>query len=439
LLLHPGEAIRSPRILLFPWSGERMDAHNQFRRLLLAHYLPRVDGQVPQCALAAQSFNEGPPRWGTEAGQLAAVKINHELGCDTLWMDAGWFKGGFPNGTGDWIPKPVEFPNGLAPVGEACEKLGLKFLVWYEPERVCENTEIAREHAEFVLPVKKPKGAGGLFNLGDPAARRWLTDLLIRQITEFHIHTYRNDFNIDPLPFWRQNDPPDRRGITEIRYIEGLYAMWDELRAKFPHMYLDDCASGGRRIDLETIQRSVVQTRSDAAVAPGRSDWHQSQTYGLSLFLPVHATIGWETGAYECRSAATAGFCAEWDILDPKFPLDKAKAAIAEIQENRKYWTGDYYPLTAWTMAPDCWMAWQLHRPDLDEGIILAFRHQECPYSALQVSLRGIKPEQTYIVDFVDEQHQPAARTMSGRELSGLELRIPGPYQSLLVRYRAKK
>ena len=67
-------------------------------------------------------------------------------------------------------------------------------------------------------------------------------------------------------------------------------------------MYLDDCASGGRRIDLEMMTRSVVQTRSDAAVAPGRAEWNQSQMYGLNLFLPVHATIGWETGTYECRS-----------------------------------------------------------------------------------------------------------------------------------------
>jgi alpha-galactosidase len=310
-----------------------------------------------QFAFAAQSFNEGPTNWGTEAGQLVAAKINRNLGCDTLWMDAGWFEGNFPNGAGNWIPKRKEFPNGLKLIGEVCEKLGLRFLVWYEPERVCDNTQIALEHAEFVLPVHKPPATGGLFNLGDPAGRRWLSDLLISQLTDFHIHTYRNDFNMDPLSFWRQNDSPERQGITEIRYVEGLYALWDEIRAKFPHMYLDDCASGGRRIDLEMIMRSVVQTRSDAAVAPGRSDWHQSETYGLNFFLPVHATIGWEVGAYECRSAATAGFCAEWDILDKKFPLVKARTCISEMKANRKYWTGDYYPLTPWTMAPDRWMA----------------------------------------------------------------------------------
>jgi len=443
LSLHPGESIRSPRILLLPWSGDRLEAHNQFRRLLLAHYLPKLGGQPVQFAFAAQTFMEfaqrgARPYWATEAGQIAAAKIDRDIGCNTLWLDAGWFQGNFSPGVGNWFPKPKEFPNGLRPVGEACEKLGLKFLLWYEPERVHENTRIAREHPDFILPVNKAPGTGGLFNLGDPQARRWMTDLLIKQITDFRVDTYRNDFNMNPLPYWRHNDPPNRQGITEIRYVEGLYGMWDEMRAHFPTMYIDDCASGGRRIDLEMIMRSVVQTRSDSVGYAGRSDWEQSQNYGLSLFLPVHATIGWTVGAYECRSSAASGFCGEWDILDDKFPIEKARICMSEMKENSKYWTGDYYPLTPWTMAPDQWVAWQLHRADLDQGIILAFRHQESPYAALQVNLRGLKPDQAYIVHFIDEEHRSVAKTMSGRQLAALELRIPGRHQSLLVRYAPK-
>ena len=437
LRLRPGEAIRTPRIMLLRWSGDRIEAHNAFRRLLLAHYLPKLDGRPVELAIAAQTFNRtgGQGYWASQAGQIAAAAVNRELGCNTLWFDAGWFEGNFPDGVGNWLPKPKEFPNGLRPVGDACRKLGLKFLVWYEPERVAAGTQLAREHPEFVLPAQKAAGSGGLFNLGDPRARRWLTDLLVKQIADFNIHTYRNDFNTDPLPFWRQNDPPDRQGITEIRYVEGLYAMWDELRARFPRMYLDDCASGGRRIDLETIMRSVVQTRSDTACTAGRSEWDQCQTYGLSLYLPLHATIGWDVGAYECRSSASGGFCGEWDILDKSFPLDQARAAIAEIKANRKYWHGDFYPLTPCTMAADVWIAWQLHRGDLDEGLILAFRRKDCPQPAFQVKLRGLKPEKSYTVTFIDDQRHAALKTMSGRELASRALSLPTPRSSLVVRY----
>ena len=62
----------------------------------------------------------------------------------------------------------------------------------------------------FCRPAKWP-AHGGLFNLGYPPARRWMTDLLVRLITDSHIHTYRNDFNMAPLPFWRQNYRPTAR------------------------------------------------------------------------------------------------------------------------------------------------------------------------------------------------------------------------------------
>jgi alpha-galactosidase len=441
LRLHPGEAIRTPRIMLMPWSGDRIEAHNKFRRLLLTHYMPKLDGKPIDLAITAQTFNRtgGQGYWASEAGQIAAARLARDLGCDTHWFDAGWFEGNFPDGVGNWFPKPKDFPRGLRPVGDECEKLGLKFLVWYEPERVAAGTQLAREHPEFILPAKKTPAAGGLFNLGDPAARRWLTDLLIRQIRDFNIHTYRNDFNMDPLPFWRANDAPDRQGITEIRYVEGLYAMWDELRAKYPRMYLDDCASGGRRIDLETVMRSVVQTRSDTACTPGRSEWDQCQTCGLSLFLPLHATIGWDVGAYECRSSAAAGFCGEWDILGKSFPVEQARAAIAEIKANRKYWQGDFYPLTPCTLASDAWIAWQLHRSDLDEGMLLAFRRKDCPAASLPVKLRGLKAEGQYAVTFIDERRRPTVRTMTGRELAALTLALSTPRSSLLVRYAPQK
>ena len=181
--------------------------------------------------------------------------------------------------------------------------------------------------------------------------------------------------------------------------------------------------------------RSVVQTRSDSACTPGRSDWDQCQTYGLSLFLPLHATIGWDVGAYECRSSAAAGFCGEWDILNKSFPLEQAKASIAEIKANRKYWCGDYYPLTSCTLATDAWMAWQLHRPKQNEGIVLAFRRKDSRQASLPVKLHGLEAETPYMVTFLNDQRQASVRTMTGRDLASLTLDLPAPHSSLLVRY----
>src|ERR1019366_8571932 len=184
LRLHPGESIRSPRILIMPWKGDRLVAHNRFRRLMLFEYAPRQNGRPLRLPVALQCFDRyvsKQPDWGTEAAQLRVAKAAFNTGCDAHWLDAAWFEGGFPNG--------------LKPVSDACHQLGLKFILWFEPERVAPGTQIAREHPEFVFGGDK----GGLFKLSDPAARRWLSDLLSRRIADFGIDTYRNDFNIDPL------------------------------------------------------------------------------------------------------------------------------------------------------------------------------------------------------------------------------------------------
>ncbi len=439
LVLHPGESIRTPRILLMAWSGDRREAHNAFRRLMLAHYYPRVGGKPIVPALGAQTFNSWAgghrPEWATEQGQIAAAKVNQAIGADTLWMDAGWFEGNFPNGAGNWFPRPKDFPRGMRPVGDACRKLGIRHLMWYEPERVVRGTQIAREHPEWVLGGEN----GGMLNLGDPRARRWMADLLCAQIAEYGLSCWRTDFNMDPLPYWRAADAPDRQGMTEIRYVEGLYALWDELRARNPGIYIDMCASGGRRIDLETVMRSVVQTRSDTECAPGRADWEQSQTYGIHQYLPLAGAFGWDAAAYDIRSTATAGYLGEWDLLDPAFPAAEVRACFEEVKANRPYWYGDFYPLTPWTMAPDRWMAWQLHRPDLDAGIVLAFRHKECPDAELAVTLQGIDAARTYAVTFIDDAHQATKREMTGAELANLTVHVAKARGSVLVRYAGRK
>ena len=117
--------------------------------------------------------------------------------------------------------------------------------------------------------------------------RKWLTEHVDRLLNEQGIDLYRQDFNMDPLGYWRGADSPDRQGISEIKHVTGYLAYWDELRRRHPKMLIDSCASGGRRNDLETMRRAVPLWRSDYAF---EAIGHQCMMYGLSLWLPFHGT-----------------------------------------------------------------------------------------------------------------------------------------------------
>ena len=148
--------------------------------------------------------------------------------------------------------------------------------------------------------------------------------------------------------------------------------------------------------------RSVPLWRSDTGCSPGHADWNQTQICGLSLYLPLFGACAWTPEAYDVRSAATAGLICQFGVLDADFPLEQARAAVAEAKENQKYWYGDFYPLTPCTPGPGAFMACQFHRSDLDAGMALAFRRSECPFPVLQSGLWGLNPKATYAVEFIE-------------------------------------
>jgi len=438
LTLHPGERIRTPRMLLMPWNGDRTAAHNTWRRLLITQYVPKIDGAPAHPPFALQPFDRynSRPGWATESGQLTAVDIAHSIGCDTYWLDAAWFPGNFPNGVGNWFCKPEAFPNGLKPVSDACHRYDMKFVLWFEPERIAAGTQIAKEHPEFVFGGEK----GGLFKLNEPEARRWLTELLSTRIDEYGLDWYRNDFNMDPLGAWRNNDAEDRQGMTEIRYIEGLYEMWDELRARHPGLLIDNCSSGGRRIDLEMISRSIPLWRSDTNCSPNHPEWNQMQTVALCPYVPLHTATPWAPDPYEVRSAATAGLLCQFAYLEDGFSVEEAKRLVAESREDAPYWYGDFYPLTNCSIDMGEFVAYQFHRPDLDAGLVLAFRRAECPIKGILLGVQGVNPETKYRVQYVAEDGTATEQEVSGADLlEALELKLQKKGSSLVVRYQGVK
>jgi len=431
--LHPGESVRTPRILLVFWQGDdRMRGSNLLRRTLLAHYVPERDGEpipAPVTQNTWFTYNEG--NGTTEKNQLEAQQAMKSIGIEAYWLDAGWFEGGWPGGAGSWVPRKDNYPNGLKPLGDAAHEKGMQFVLWFEPERVTPVSLIAKEHPEWVLHA----GDGdGLFNLGVPSARQWLTDYLSKCFADWGVDIFRNDFNIDPLRFWRAADAPDRQGIAEIRYMEGLYAMWDELRARKPGLWIDNCASGGRRIDLETTMRSIPLWRSDSqCCGKAMPVQDQVQTAGLSQYVPIHAAGVWGTEPYVFRSAATTGTNLCMDLTAPDFDADAAKRCIAEMRSLRSWYTGDFYPLTRVSLDESQWIAWQFDRPESGGGFALFFRRSMSPYTNAEFALRGLDPEARYEVTYVDAQRTTC---MTGKQLESMQVEIPKLASSVLITYR---
>ena len=179
---------------------------------------------------------------------------------------------------------------------------------------------------------ERTAGKNVLLDLGNPAAREWLTDYISQCIADWNVGMLRQDFNFEPLPYWRAADSPNRVGMAEIRHIEGFYQFWDELLRRHPGLMIDNCASGGRRIDLETTSRSIPLWRSDFQCQPGCDPLAaQCHTAALSYWVPLSGTsaqaVNEDTYTFRCSLTAANGFGAAPSEWRDKMIADYRRAA----------------------------------------------------------------------------------------------------------------
>jgi alpha-galactosidase len=421
--LQPGESIRTPRMLLLQWRGEdRMRGHNQWRQLLLSHYLPRYKGALQMTPVAAENhlWSDGGGPKMNETSSLAWINKESEFGGEAFWLDAGWYcKGIWTEAFGTWDPHQSKFPNGLKVISDAAHAKGMKFIVWFYEQCVSPNSYIQNAQPQWVY--------NGIFDMSNPSARKWITDYISTRITDYGADVYRHDGGLSCLMV---HDTPERQGITENHAIEEWYAHWDELLMRHPGLMIDNCAGGGQNIDLETIMRSLPLWQSDVecgrpneVVSPSQLTMAQVQNAGLNLYVPLHATGVWgmDANPYWFRSAATTGVVFNENITDPAFNVAQAKKNVNELKSLRDLWLGDYYPLTDINLDETKWCAWQFYRPDLGKGFMVAFRRKFCGQSSLQMKLCGLDKNAEYKAIFVDEKR---TQVMKGQDLENLTVTI---------------
>jgi alpha-galactosidase len=462
LVLHPGEEIRTPRIVLMSWTGtEWQNAQNVWRRLLLAHYAPQNNGKYMRGPILFGS-------WGSEPidEKTAYIRWVHDqkIPVEVYAVDAGWYGDSVGaemdptnpwwKNRGDWFPSPRYYPNGIKPLGDALKTAGLGFSLWIEPETSMPDRKIIKDHPEWYLHPDRPMAHGAsLVNLGNPAARKGITNMVSRFITDFGMTWYRQDFNIPPRPYWQSADPPDRVGMTEIGHVEGLYSMLDNLLAEHPGLRIDNCASGGRRIDIEMMSRSFIFWRTDYGFADTLAE--QAQTQALALWVPENmgfesytksnpwTTPGPYTTAknlYLMRLSYNTGFGLTPGAAGVHNDAWVAwiKQAIAEYREVQPYFYEDFYALLPYSLSEESWTAWQWDRPAAKDGLVIALRRPKSSSMAMELHLQHLNPNASYDVEIRATYDKSSVKKMKGRDLAHLQIRLDDAPGSTLVFYRQR-
>lgn len=456
LQLAPGETIRTPRTLLMYWQGELIHSQNMLRQFILAYHTPHIDGKP-----AVAPFSMGS--WGgsvtAEHMELIGKVKKYDLPYDYYWIDAGWYGTGqepcpdvFHGDwgiTGDWRVNRYRHPDGLNPIVDAAKEAGMKFLLWIEPLRATYKTPVTIEHPEWFLSLtgNPPEpNESLLLNLGNPDACQWAIETVSGLIDEIGIDCYREDYNFfGSQQCFLRNDPPGRQGITEIRFVEGLYKFWDELLRRHPNLLIDNCASGGRRIDLETISRSIALWRTDyTCFAPVNPNAIQVHTCGLANWVPLNGTspVAEPFDTYSFRSALSAAMqfaIDEFGLLKQRQNNIEAwnwhRKMMLDFLRVRPYWYGDYYPLMCCSLAADTWMAYQLHCSDVEEGTLVAFRREKSPLTTAVFEMKGLAAGSVY--EFTDADSDDVFQLTTGEsETANFTVEIATPRTARLLFYR---
>lgn len=401
IALPAGERIVSPSVLVGDYQGNSQAGCNALRRTIDNGYVAKLGNTK---LAPPVSWNS----WFTFDNNISDAMLRQQadavagLGVEYFCIDAGWFTGGFEAGTGNWTVDPAKFPQGLAGIGNYVAQKGMKLGLWFEPGRAMPGTRLAAEHPEWVV--------NSHVKLEIPDARNWLFGEMCKRIDEGNVSWIRYDMNQgyfppDVLTSWNARDTAATQGLTQIRYLEGEYELLDRLRAKYPDMVIESCASGGRRIDLETISRAHTFWKSDET---NNLVVTRSQETGGNYFLPGGLLNTNLPGAsvvstFDLHSlfAGPLGFATDWTKLDAA-GRQRVAEAISEFKQVRHLLNKDYYPLFPQTTDVTQWTGWEFYDPAAGEGFLTVLRPAESSLASCTILLGGIEADKMYELIRID-------------------------------------
>lgn len=344
----------------------------------------------------------------SESSLVSLAKAGKELGVELFVMDDGWFanRDDDSHSLGDWYPSSKKLPKGLVSLSKKITSCGVKFGIWVEPEMVNVDSELYKEHPEWVMGLPDAFHSEGrnqrILDLANPQ----VVDHIIEKMTELfssgEISYVKWDMNRIFSDTYSQYLPPEKQGETAHRYICGLYRIMSELTKSFPQILFEGCASGGNRFDLGILCYFPQIWGSDNTDAISRLKIQEGYSYGYPQCCvgahvaasPNHQTLR-ETSLETRFNVASFGVLGyECDVRD--LSSDQKQQIIKQI-ELYKSWRdvlqyGRFYRIKSGNICQWCCVSQDKKRA---VGIVV----QELVKANTQTERfipRGLDPDQVY-------------------------------------------
>ncbi|MBQ3529350.1 MAG: alpha-galactosidase [Oscillospiraceae bacterium] len=440
--LKAGEKIRTSSTLIMGYT-ELEDKHNKFRKLIKNHFSHRSNTGATRDGLMACEL------WGGLKSEEMIKRINelkaHDIKFEDVWIDAGWygqctkcddaFSGDWGEHTGEWEVNKRVHPNDLIDVRDAAKNAGMNLMLWFEPERAIKGTPITKEHPDWFL--KLPNCKSLILNYGNSEAVDYVYNLLSHYVSELELSCYRQDFNSELTSYFKANDEENRCGISEIKHITGMYHLWDRLLQKYPYLIIDNCSSGGRRIDIETLKRSIPFFRSDYQCNFNEDpEVLQVHNANISCYLPYNGcTSKTKNDTYAIRSSYSSSwggafYNAIFQSMNEE-DFKWAKQITDEYRKIRKYFSMDFYNHGSNVFDSTAWAIWQYHDNEAQSGIVMAFRRKNSPFDNVEIQLKSTVENQEYLFHDLN-----TGNTFIGS--NAIKIHLPQKQSSVIMEYKLK-
>lgn len=293
-MIRPGETIKIPEVHFgithYDFNTAVQNLHSHLRKNVL-----RIVGDGLQPVI----YNH----WGYMEHEISEDKLKEEIdiaseiGAELFMVDAGWYGNKctpWDMTTGNWYTGD-RLPNDLFPIFEYARRKGLKCGLWVEIESAGDRSELAKEHPEWFIK-RYGKSVERVLDLAKPAVRDYVESELNRIIEKYDLDMLRLDYNLLPA----EGGFNQVNGINENtlwRHVEAVYEIFDRIGKRYPDLQLENCASGGGRIDTGILSRFTTTWVSDWMKMPRTV----KILNGMSLMLPpeyINRTFGAVSESY---------------------------------------------------------------------------------------------------------------------------------------------